>query len=323
MNKLLAVFGNPILHSKSPLMFNALLRDSGFYTRIRVNSGESLASAVRTLNIAGANVTAPFKEEIIPYMDNLSEEVVLIGGANTIANNNGTLTAYNTDWFGATEAIKHGGLTLKGLKVTLLGLGGAGKAVAYGLVKEGADVTLVNRTATKAQDVASQLGCKHLPIEQLQEQLEVSQLFVSAVLPSSTIEGLKYIPKNVWVFDANYHASKIAAMAKENGNPLIDASQWLLYQAVLSHKYYLGTTPDEQVMGNALKQQPTKTAKTVAVCRCQSAIKVNDSLLVVPLNEARRSIFEALPDLVIYTPELDTEEVELIYNDEIRMAYSR
>ena len=60
--KLLAVFGNPILHSKSPLMFNALLGDSGLYTRIRVQSGKDVAEAARHLNLAGANITAPFKE---------------------------------------------------------------------------------------------------------------------------------------------------------------------------------------------------------------------------------------------------------------------
>jgi len=319
-SKLLAVFGNPILHSKSPLMFNALLGESGFYTRIRVQSGEDVAEAARHLNLAGANITAPFKEEVLPFVDEQSEEVTMIGGANTLTNNNGHLTAYNTDWYGATQAIKQCGLSLKGLKVVLLGLGGAGKAVAYGLVKEGADVTLVNRTASKAVEVSRKLGCRMGRFEELPILLADAELFVSVLSPSAKIP-ISHLPKGLWVFDANYHASALVEMAKKNGNPVVDGSQWLLHQAVKAYEHIFGTTPSVEVMDQALKQPRSTNIKTVAICNVDEPQQISEQLWAAPKANAESIINLHQPDLVIYTPMLSISEVEEIYKDERSKAF--
>jgi len=319
-SKLLAVFGNPILHSKSPLMFNALLGDSGFYTRIRVQSGKYVAEAARHLNLAGANITAPFKEEVLPFVDEQSEEVSLIGGANTLVNNSGRLTAYNTDWYGATQAIKQSGLSLKGLKVVLLGLGGAGKAVAYGLVKEGADVTLVNRTASKAVEVSRKLGCRMGRLEELPILIADAELFVSVLTPSAKIP-INHLPKGLWVFDANYHASALVEMAKKNGNPIVDGSQWLLHQAVKAYEHIFGTTPSVEVMDQALKQPRNTNIKAVAICNVDEPQQISEELWAAPKHNAESIINLHQPNLVIYAPTLGTNEVEDIYKDERSKAF--
>lgn len=318
--KLLAVFGNPILHSKSPLMFNALLGDAGFYTRICIQSGQDVAEATRLLNLSGANITAPFKEDVIPFVDELSDEVTLTGSANTLTNTNGHLTAYNTDWYGATEAIRQSGLSLNGLKVVLLGLGGAGKAVAYGLVKEGADVTVVNRTVSKTVVVSRKLGCKMGLIEELPALIAGAELFVSTLTSSAEVP-ISHLPKGLWVFDANYHASELVAMAIKGGNPIVDASLWLLHQAVMSHQHILGTTPSVEVMSQALGQPISTSVKAVAICNVAEPQQLNNELWAVPKSKAESIINIYLPDLVIYTPTLDTDEVEEIYQYERSKAF--
>lgn len=319
-SKLLAVFGNPILHSKSPLMFNALLGDSGLYTRIRVQSGKDVAEAARHLNLAGANITAPFKKEVLPFVDEQSEEVSLIGGANTLVNNSGRLTAYNTDWYGATQAIKQSGLSLKGLKVVLLGLGGAGKAVAYGLVKEGADVTLVNRTASKAVEISRKLGCRMGRLEELPILIADAELFISVLSPSAKIP-INHLPKGLWVFDANYHASALVEVAKKNGNPIVDGSQWLLHQAVKAYEHIFGTTPSVEVMNQALKQPRSTSIKAVAICNVDEPQQISEEFWAAPRANAESIINLHQPDLVIYTPTLGTNEVEEIYKDERSKAF--
>lgn len=323
MHNLLAVFGCPILHSKSPLMFNSLLGGEDLYTRIRVNSSSDLVDAIKTLNLKGANVTAPFKEEIIPLLDQLSEEVQFIGGANTICNKEGKLIAYNTDWYGATEAIKLSGLSIKGLKVVLLGLGGAGKAVAYGLLKEGADVTLVNRTASKAKTIANKLGCQYQTIENLPTLLNHTELFVSAILPGSKLDNLQCIPKNIWVFDANYHGSLITQMAIAGGNPTIDAKKWLLHQAIKSYEHIFDAFPNIQKMEKALESCTTAKINVVGVCNEPDKIEINSELILIPKNEASNYIRANKPDLVIYTPNLGIKEVEEIYAYERNKALER
>lgn len=319
-SKLLAVFGNPILHSKSPLMFNALLSNGNFYTRIRVQSGEDAAEATRQLNLAGANITAPYKESVLPYVDEQSEEVTVIGSANTLVNNNGHLTAYNTDWYGAMQAIKQSGLTVSGLRVVLLGLGGAGKAVAYGLAEEGANVTLVNRTASKAVELSRKLGCRMGLIEDMPMLLANTELFVCTLSASAEIP-VSHLPKGLWVFDANYHESELVAMAKKNGNPIVDSSQWLLHQAVKAHEHMLGTSPSVEVMGQALEQQRNTSIKAVAICNVDEPQQLNEELWAAPKNKAESIINIHQPDLVIYTPTLTTNEVEEIYIDERNKAF--
>lgn len=320
MPKQLAVFGNPVLHSRSPLMLNALLQEKGFYTRIRVNSGADLALAVRTLGLVGANVTAPFKETLMPYMDELSEEVLLIGGANTIVNDDGRLKAYNTDWYGATEAIKHAGIELKGLKIVLLGLGGAGKAVAYGLVSAGADVTLVNRTLSKAEELSQRLGCTYAPIEELQPRVNGCQLFISTVLPTAELPSIS-IPKEVWVFDANYHKSPLVERAKANGNGIVDASKWLLFQAVKSYEYYLGGVPSITLMEDALKKATDKRIRALAICKTTKEVSLGNSFKAIPLSDATDAIAREKPDLVIFTPEEPIEQAEKIFAEEYHKAF--
>lgn len=323
MSKIFGVFGNPILHSKSPLMFNAALGNRGFYTRFKTLSGADIADAIKSIGLAGANVTAPFKEDILSFVDSQSEEVTLIGSTNTITSNNGRLKAYNTDWYGVITAIKQSGLELKGLKVALLGMGGAGKAAAYGLVKAGANVTLVNRTPSKAMFMADKLSCKWADISTLPELLLDSQLFISTIPSYEQAENTVHLPKGLWIFDANYHASTLTSIAKAAGNPIVDASQWLLYQGALAYEMLLNEQPPISVMQEAIGAKQLLPIKVVAICSCNSnnIKRLNDEVWIAPKQLALDSIRQLAPDLVIYSPKLTPVQVEELYHDERNKAF--
>ncbi|MBE0584837.1 MAG: shikimate dehydrogenase, partial [Desulfofustis sp.] len=139
---------------------NAAYRELGIdYTFVYfgITDPEQGVQAIRALGIRGMNVSMPFKSAVIPYLDRLDPAAAAIGAVNTIDNRDGFLTGYNTDYIGAMRALQEV-TSLAGKTVALLGAGGAARAVAYGLVEEGAEVLLYNRSLDKAQHLASGLG---------------------------------------------------------------------------------------------------------------------------------------------------------------------
>lgn len=135
---------------------NAAYRELGVdYTFVYfgIDNPEKAVEAIKTLGIRGMNVSMPFKSAVIPFLDNLDTAARSIGAVNTISNNDGVLTGYNTDFIGAIMALQEV-TKIRGRKVALLGAGGAARAVSYGLAESGADVTVFNRSVKKAEELA-------------------------------------------------------------------------------------------------------------------------------------------------------------------------
>jgi shikimate dehydrogenase len=159
------VFGDPIRHSKSPVMLNRAFRESGInavYTAFHV-APDRLGDAVRgvrALGMRGINVTIPHKVEVMQYLDEIDEGARVIGAVNTIVNDNGRLVGYNTDGIGYVRSLKEEtGLDLAGRRVVLLGAGGAARGVGYALAREGvASLRILNRTAQRAVELAAALA---------------------------------------------------------------------------------------------------------------------------------------------------------------------
>ncbi len=151
-----ALIGYPTDHSISPYLFNYFASKYNLeYSHVKFNvypdyNNSNLKKAVegiRALNIKGANITLPYKKDIMKYLDKIHPDAKRIGAVNTIINKNGCLEGYNTDWYGAIKSIE------KGLKrkidksdqVVIFGTGGASRAVIYGLLKYTNKVTVVYR----------------------------------------------------------------------------------------------------------------------------------------------------------------------------------
>jgi len=169
--KLVGLIGNPVEHSMSPAMHNAAFKKLGLnwkYLCFRVDDKkvEEAIKAMRALNIAGFNVTVPYKQTVIPFLDEIDPVALKIGAVNTIVNDNCRLKGFNTDWIGLIKAIEEH-IQIKGKKVVLLGAGGAARGIAFGIQESGGDLTILNRTVEKAKNLADEIKCSFGSLEEL------------------------------------------------------------------------------------------------------------------------------------------------------------
>ncbi|MNB80714.1 Shikimate dehydrogenase [compost metagenome] len=159
---LLGVMGDPIAQSKSPLMHTAALKALGLpgaYVPLHIAPGQlgEAVQAIRVLGFRGVNVTIPHKIAVMEYLDRLDESALAGGAVNTIVNDNGVLTGYNTDGIGYVRSLKAEAVPdLTGARILVLGAGGAARGIISALLQEHpAAVVIANRTAGKAHELAA------------------------------------------------------------------------------------------------------------------------------------------------------------------------
>ena len=158
-----AVIGDPVRHSRSPAIHNAAFAAAGIdwvFTAFEVPAGKGAEAldAMRVLRLAGMSVTMPLKAEVAAAADEVDEEVEVLAAANCMVPlGDGRLRAANTDAAGFVAGLHaDAGLSPEGLRVALMGGGGAARAVAWGLAAAGAaDVAVINRTQAKAEAAAA------------------------------------------------------------------------------------------------------------------------------------------------------------------------
>lgn len=162
---LLGVMGDPIAQSKSPIMHGAALKALGIqgaYVPLHI-TGDQLGDAVQAIKILGfrgVNVTIPHKVAVMEYLDKMDESAVAVGAVNTIVNDNGVLTGFNTDGIGYVRSLKAEAVPdLSGTRILVIGAGGAARGIVSALLAEKPySVKIANRTAGKAGELAALLG---------------------------------------------------------------------------------------------------------------------------------------------------------------------
>ena len=215
--------------------------------------------AMRILGIRGISCTAPHKEKVIKYLDKIDKTAKIIGAVNTVVNKNGVLTGYNTDWVGVVaplEAIT----SLKNKKVAIVGAGGAARAAAFGFIKKGAELTIFNRTLSRAKKIAREIGGKEASLERLEEIKNYDILFHSTTV--GAIRGSKlhnlipseFLNKSQIVFDAVYGSAKTILLrdAEKKGARIILGTEMLLHQGMEQFKCYTGIQAPEDIMRKTL-----------------------------------------------------------------------
>lgn len=163
--RILGIFGDPVSHSLSPLMQNHALAAAGIdavfvpFHVLPEHLGQAVAG-IRALNLLGVNVTVPHKEAVCAYLDDIDPVARQIGAVNTIVNRNGRLCGYNTDGLGFLGSLQQDlGLDPQGLRIVLLGAGGACRAALVALCQAGAaQITVANRTPERAARLAAEVG---------------------------------------------------------------------------------------------------------------------------------------------------------------------
>jgi 3-dehydroquinate dehydratase/shikimate dehydrogenase len=164
--ELYAVIGNPVAHSKSPALFNDAFKHLGEnarYVRIKVDDASRLRELVESLELRGLSVTIPHKEAVLASLDEPDEVARGIGAANTVVARDGRLSGHNTDVLGAMEALREAAVAkwshgVYGMRALVLGAGGVSRALAWGLKREAARVTVANRTFERGKALADELG---------------------------------------------------------------------------------------------------------------------------------------------------------------------
>ena len=153
------VAGDPIGHSLSPVIMNTAMRRenvNGVYLPLHAKTIKDLIQCVREIPLHGLSITMPYKQAILPYLDNTDAHTSKIGACNTVVRGQeGKLYGFNTDVAGIIRPLEQR-LSIDGAKVLVLGAGGAARAAVFGLKERGAEVWILNRTSAKAQKLARQ-----------------------------------------------------------------------------------------------------------------------------------------------------------------------
>ncbi len=159
---LYGVIGDPIRHSKSPIMMNRAFRETGIngvYNAFHVTSDriQDFAAGVRAMGIRGVNVTIPHKLDIMSVLDEIDAGARAIGAVNTIVNEAGRLIGYNTDGIGYVRSLKEEAESdLAGKRIVVIGAGGAARGIVYALTGEQPSrITIANRSVDRARELAA------------------------------------------------------------------------------------------------------------------------------------------------------------------------
>lgn len=259
--QLCCIIGDPVEHSLSPVIHNAAyeaMHANFVYLAFRVTNIQPAIDGIKSLGIRGISVTVPHKVSVIKYMDALDPTAKAIGAVNTIVNNNGKLTGYNTDYSGALAALEEK-TTLAGKRVVILGAGGTSRAIAFGLKKKGAQLTILNRTREKAailaQEVLANYGdLSELTIIQNADILIHTTTTGLAPKQHETLVPKEYLRKDLVVFDIVYNPKETQLLkdAKEVGCKIIYGYKMLLYQAALQFELFTETKPPVSIMEKVL-----------------------------------------------------------------------
>lgn len=265
--KRLCVIGDPVLHSRSPLIQNTMIRALGLdyeYLCQPVSRQElpDWLERVRAEGWAGFNATMPHKEVLLPFMDELDEDAQLYGAVNTVCNFNGKLYGFNTDGGGFARALEGAGIPIRATRFTLLGAGGAAKAVALKLAQQGAaHVTVCNRTAEKAKALAAHapniMSTSGFSPAELSAACSGADVLINCtnlgMAGSPPFDGLSFVdalPDGATVCDLIYHPLKTELLrrAEEAGHPIMNGLPLLIHQAILALEHFTGTDIDAAAM---------------------------------------------------------------------------
>jgi shikimate dehydrogenase len=254
--------------SKSPAMFTTVMQQQGIkgmYVPFKVapqDIGKALQS-LRTLNIAGANVTVPYKETVIPYLDILSEGANVIGAINTIVRNGDELKGYNTNAIGFMDALNDAGFDPEGKSALIFGTGGAARAVAFILNwLRTKSIFVTGRSDGKVQQIVNRFGGQGTAFDSLGKAVSVD-IVVNATSVSSVDESpeMAELVKKLditgcqLVVDLNYDRPQNfwQDKAREKGIRFIDGLLPLAYQARRTFALWTGLQVPPEEFIKALK----------------------------------------------------------------------
>jgi 3-dehydroquinate dehydratase/shikimate dehydrogenase len=267
------VVGDPVAHSLSPAMMNAAFRRenvNAVYLALHAKALKDLLSCVREIPIHGLSITMPYKEAIIPHLDNTDSHTNKIGACNTVVRaQDGKLYGFNTDAAGVVRPLEQR-IALEGAKILVLGAGGAARAAVFGLKERGSEVYILNRTAAAAQKLARQARTRIVKRADLKKH-------AFDVIINATPVGLgntrdtplheEEINAKI-VFDMVYDPSetRFMALAKARGAQIIPGIEMFVHQGARQFEIWTGKPApwDEMLRAATITLQQRAAAREAA-----------------------------------------------------------
>ena len=262
--KVYGLVGHPVAHSLSPLIQNTAFRELGIkavYVVFDVTDLSGALEGIKGLNIEGVNITIPWKHEVLPLLDKITETARLSGAANTIVREGKRLIGTNTDVSGLIRLFRRKGLQWKGHPVTILGAGGAARAAVIALKSIGADPVVFNRKSDfhLAIQLSEDLGCQIRPLESITITPDTVAVINCTPVGMSPNESALPIPASLLrsdlvVMDAVYSPvqTKLLRIAKRLGCTTIPGIEWLIAQGADAFKFWTGQDAPEETMRKIL-----------------------------------------------------------------------
>lgn len=275
--RLAAVVANPIKHSISPFIHNSAFEatnTNGVYLAWEVDATElaETVANIRRYQMYGINLSMPYKEQVIPYLDQLSEEACLIGAVNTVVNREGTLIGYNTDGKGFFKSLPSFKISRK--RLVLLGAGGAAKAILAQAILDGVSQisvfvrsSSIGKTRPYLEKIQNATGFRVdlfalEDVQDLQDSITQADLLVNATSvgmdgSSQPIPTSIVLPEKLMVADVIYQPFETPFLkwARNQGNQSFNGLGMLLYQAAEAFELWTGKEMPTNQIWELLKQK--------------------------------------------------------------------
>ncbi len=265
----LAIIGDPIEHSLSPLVHGGVMEVLGVpyaFEKVRVKQGEleKFLDYAKKEEITGFNLTMPHKMDVIPFLDEIDEEASLFGAVNTVKIENGKFLGFNTDALGYTMALESMGYSFQGSRVVILGAGGVVRTLALKAANCGAkEIHICNRTKDKAGEIALSVNQKtgvpvfaeEFSVDAIAKVGKTCDIFINGTplgmhgvdQEFEDLSFLESLPKTALISDLIYNPSKtkLLGLAEKKGYPVLNGLGMLIYQGILADEIFLGKTLDK------------------------------------------------------------------------------
>ena len=276
--KIVGIFGYPVTHSLSPLFQNAAFKASGIdfvYFPFLVKPGdlEMAVKSIKSLNMAGVNVTIPHKKKVLAYLDKVSPEAKMVEAVNTICYRDDKLIGYNTDGKGFISSLTgEGGFDPQRKRALVLGAGGAAWAISFALIEAGVRrLSITNRTKRKAEVLLNHLTkffrdkCEIMLVDF--DKVNSSTVMNNIdLLINATSVGMhpedpllvnpELLTPHTFVYDVIYNRkTKLLKAAEEKGLPCLGGLGMLIYQGAYSFEIWTHKKAPLKKMRDALKEQ--------------------------------------------------------------------
>jgi len=277
---LCALIGNPVAHSMSPAIHNRAFAELGLdyvYLAFRVEDVAAAVAGMRALdNFRGMSVTIPHKVSILEHLDEVAEVDRRIGSVNTVVKDGGRLKGYGSDGPGAQKALVDAGVQLAGKKVTILGSGGAARAIAFSLATEAKPAALFllgiiePELQALTRDLVTRTGANAtwalLDAKTLEARLAESQVLIHCtpvgMHPDTGASAVpeSFLHRDLAVMDIVYNPlkTKLLADAEERGLKTISGLEMFVNQAVIQFELWTGRTAPREVMRDVVLEHLTR-----------------------------------------------------------------